>query len=32
MGKWKEHGVWHLVSNRDEQVHPAAETLRVVLR
>ena len=32
MGMWEEHGVWHLLSDRDEQVQPAAEALRVVLR
>jgi hypothetical protein len=29
---WEEHGVWRLLSDRDEQVRPAAEALRVVLR
>jgi hypothetical protein len=28
MGRWEEHGVWHLLSDRDEQVRPAAEALR----
>ena len=32
MGMWEEHGVWHFSADRDEQVRPAAEALRVVLR
>ena len=31
MGIWEEHDVWHLLSDRDEQVRPAAEALQVVL-
>jgi hypothetical protein len=31
MGMWEEYGVWHLLSDRDEQVRPAAEALRVVV-
>jgi hypothetical protein len=27
----EEYGVWHLLSDRDEQVRPAAEAFRVVL-
>ena len=31
MDMWEKHGVWHLLSDRDEQVRPAAEALRVVI-
>ena len=31
MGMWEEHGVWHLLSDRDEQIQAAAEALRVVV-
>jgi len=31
MGMWEEHGVWHLLSDREEQIRPAAETLGVVV-
>jgi hypothetical protein len=31
MSIWEEHGVWHFSADRDEQVRPAAEALRVVI-
>jgi hypothetical protein len=30
-GYVEEHGVWHFSADRDEQIRPAAEALRVVV-
>ena len=32
MDMWKELGIWHFSADRDEQVRPVAEALRVVLQ